>query len=969
MINSTAQGSLEHNQTSTFSSPKTCDFRLSLKTEFDQFLTQQKYQYAPENCLKIDLHCHDHNSDIPDELWGRILRLPETWLKTKKLAKLLKKNDCDVFTVTNHNNARSCWELIDKGYDVLVAAEFTCYFPEYDLFIHVLTYGFTKQQEIELNRIRGNVYEFLKFSAKNDIPVILPHPLYFYTRNEKINVSLFEKFAVMFARFEVLNGQRDLWQSVLTLNWAQGLTAEKINTYAVKHKLNPNDFGVDPDKAKILTGGSDDHTGIFAGQCGSKLYIPNLQQRLKTESPSSLALEAIKKGNISVFGQIAENEKLNIALLDYFAQVATKIEDPGFFRIMLHRGSPLDKVGCFALSNVLLEIQKKKYAMKFFDFIHDAMQGKKPSKLIKWNVPKKFRFCIEYLEKIADSKKESPEVFISTVHETISELFNRLNILIADNIENMAKNNKGPTLESFTTEEITRKFEIPSQLTALFLGGGTRQENLSNINLEKLVDKVSFPFLISTILAAAALASTRVLYQNRQLLSDFAQDLGKNNHPKRALYLTDTLRDKNGVSNSLSGKLAEAQRADLPIDFLVCDNNIAPEPHLYVVKPIATFTVHKFGEQEIRIPDLMAIAQIFYQGGYDRIICSTEGPMALVSLFLQQMFNVPNYFFMHTDWIDFLTHATDLNQYERDRVRRLMRALYNRYDGIFVLNSDHQDWLSGYEMQLDENKIFLTAHHTQSRDFAIKPINKSEIVPGATQDTPILFIACRISKEKGLFDLPDIINEARKTIPNLQLVIAGSGPATEELKQAIPNAIFLGWQSKQQLAQLYLSLDLFIFPSKFDTFGNVILESFVHGMPTISYNCKGPKDIIEHRKSGFLCETKNDMTNAVVEYFQSQTLQNNMQNYALNRASQYQAEPIMDAFMRNVGLAPPIGYNADSERHVDIQSNFQDIKASREVSLNISHIHTKTLNEAMINKHGIKANTEHNQKNEKDTVA
>lgn len=958
MIKYTEQSSKELNQTPTFSSPTTCDFRLSLKNEFDQFLVQQKNKYQPENCLTVDLHCHDHNSDIPDELWGRILRLPETWLKTKKLAKLLKKNGCDVFTVTNHNNARSCWEMIDKGHDVLVAAEFTCYFPEYELFIHVLAYGFSKEEEIEFNKIRSNVYDFLKYAAKNDIPVILPHPLYFYTRNEKIDICLFEKFAIMFSRFEILNGQRDLWQSVLTLNWAQSLTGEKITAYAEKHNLNPADFGVDPYKMKVLTGGSDDHTGIFAGQCGSKLYIENLPQRLKTESASSLALEAIKKGNISAFGQIAENEKLNIALLDYFAQVATKIEDPGLFRIMLHSGSALDKVGCFALSNVLLEIQKKKYAMKFFDFIHDAMQGKKPSKLIKWNVPKKFRFCIEYLEKIADSKKESPEAFAATVHNTISELFNRLNILIADNIKNMAKNSKGPKLESFTTEEITRKFEIPSQLTALFLGNGKRQDNLSNINIEKVIDKVSFPFLISAILAAAALASTRVLYQNRELLSNFAQQLGKNNHPKRALYLTDTLRDKNGVSSSLSGKLAEVQRADLPIDFLICDNNIAPEAHLHVVKPITTFTVHKFGEQEIRIPDLMAIAQIFYQGGYDRIICSTEGPMALVSLFLQQMFNVPNYFFMHTDWMDFITHATELNQYERDRVRRLMRALYNRFDGIFVLNSDHQHWLSSYEMQLDADKIFLTAHHTQARNFNIKKIDKCEIIPGATQNTPTLFIACRLSKEKGLFDLPEILAKARENLPDLKLVIAGSGPASAELKQAIPDAIFLGWQSKQQLAQLYLSLDLFIFPSKFDTFGNVILESFAHGMPAVAYNCKGPKNIIEHRRNGFLCDTKMEMVEDIIAYFQSSILQQNMHKNTLNRANQYQAEPIMDTFMRNVGLEPPIGYNTKNQDDSDINK--------LDISLNIEHIHSEANNQHKVNQ---PANTQYQQEKEQGTVA
>lgn len=925
---------------SFYSTATSCEFRSEMKNEFQSFLAQQAELYPIEECLSVDMHCHDHNSDIPDELWGRILRLPETWLKTKKLNKLQQKNGCDLFTVTNHNNARSCWKMLDKEQDVLVAAEFTCYLPEYELFIHVLAYGFDKEQEKMLNQLRSNVYDFVKYCAQQNIVTVLPHPLYFYADNDLIDVCLFEKFAVMFSHFEVLNGQRDLWQSMLTLNWLRGLTPEMIHAYATKHNLNPNDFGVDPQRAKILTGGSDDHTGIFAGQCGTRFYVENLEQRLLTETKAHLVLEALREGRVSVFGQVAENEKLNVALLDYFAQVATKIEDPGLFRILLHRGSTLDKVGCFALSNILLEMQKNRYAMKFFELIHNAMQGKKPSKLIKWNVPKKFRFCIEYLEEIAVSKKQSPEQFAISANNTLNKFFTHLNKLIAENLQEAVNKHQGPALESFTTEEITRKFEIPSQVSALFLGMGKKQDNLSNINLEKLLGKVSLAFLLSVILAAANLSSARVLYQNRQLLNRFSKKVGSNTHPKRALYLTDTLRDKNGVSTSLSSKLKEIQRADLPIDFLTCADDIEPEPHLLVVKPITTFTIKKVGHQKVRIPDLMAIAQIFYQGGYDRIICSTEGPMALVSLFLQQMFNVPNFFFMHTDWLDFLKHGTNLNQYERDRVRRLMRALYNRYSGIFVLNSEHQAWLSSHEMQLDPEKVFLTAHHTQAVDPDVKKVPKSELVAGANDDTPILFIACRISKEKGLFDLPDIIKQARKCLPDLKLVIAGSGPASEELQQKMPDATYLGWQSKAQLAMLYKSLDLFIFPSRFDTFGNVLLECFSYAMPAVAYNCKGPKDIIEHGKSGFLCEDKMSMANAIVSFFESKKIQQSMSAAALSRASEYQAVPIISKFMENVGLHVPTGYLQSNEV---ITAQCSELKAATLEDIEQSEVLAKTV--------------------------
>jgi len=885
------------------------EFRQSLEQEFTAFLAQQAERFNPNNCLKIDFHCHDHNSDVPDELWGRILRLPETWLKTKKLVSTLVANGNSVVTITNHNNARSCWALKESGVDVLVGAEFTCYFPEYELFIHVLTYGFTREQEMILNKKRQNIYDFLRYAACEDIPVILPHPLYFYTRNEKIDLSLFEKLAVMFSRFEVLNGQRDLWQSVLTLNWVQSLTPEKINEYARRHNLNPATFGVDPKRAKVVTGGSDDHTGIFAGQCGSWLYIPNLQERLKTQSPAELALEALKKGDIAPFGHIAENQKLNISLLDYFSQVATKIKDPGLLRILLHRGSTWDKIGCFAVSNVMLEMQKHKKTMKFFSFVHDALQGKKPNKLLKWQVSKDYKFCIAQLERIADAKRNNPEGYIDTVNSAMNELFTHLNQLIAKRIASAINSHQGVLLDGFSTEELTRKLEIPSQLTALFLGNGKRQDNMSNVNMGKLFDNLSFPVLISVILAGSNLASTRVLYQNRNLLNQFAQHLGKNQHSKRALYLTDTLLDKNGVSTSLSGKLREIQKADLPIDFLICHSEAQAEAHLHVVKPIAEFEVQRYGEQQIRIPDIMQIARIFYAGGYDRIVCSTEGPMAAVALFLQQMFNVPSYFFMHTDWIDFIKHTTDLNQYERDRVRRLMRALYNRFDGIFVLNQEHKAWLTGHEMLLKKEQVFLTAHHTQARDLLVQRVHKDILIPGATEDTPVLFIACRLSQEKGIFDLPKIITLARQHLPELKIVIAGSGPAANKLKQKLPDATFLGWQNKKQLAALYLGLDLFVFPSRFDTFGNVILEAFVHGMPTLAYNCKGPKDIIQHEVNGYLVDDMQGMADKIVAFFANPTTQQQMRQKARERANEYQAEPIMQQFLTDLGLDCPVIYN------------------------------------------------------------
>jgi hypothetical protein len=111
-------------------------------------------------------------------------------------------------------------------------------------------------------------------------------------------------------------------------------------------------------------------------------HIPNLSERLTTARPSELALEAIRKGSISPFGQVLENQKLNIALLDYFSQVATRIQDPGLLRILFHRGEGSDKLACLAIGNLMLEMQKHKNAQMFFNFVHDALNGKKPGRFL-----------------------------------------------------------------------------------------------------------------------------------------------------------------------------------------------------------------------------------------------------------------------------------------------------------------------------------------------------------------------------------------------------------------------------------------------------------------------------------------------------------------------------------------------------------------------------------------------------------
>lgn len=85
-------------------------------------------------------------------------------------------------------------------------------------------------------------------------------------------------------------------------------------------------------------------------------------------------------------------------------------------------------------------------------------------------------------------------------------------------------------------------------------------------------------------------------------------------------------------------------------------------------------------------------------------------------------------------------------------------------------------------------------------------------------------------------------------------VVVGDGPARESLKRRFPSTIFLGPLFGHDLAEVYASADVFVFPSRTDTYGLVILEALASGLPVAAYDVPGPRDILGGTKAGALNE-------------------------------------------------------------------------------------------------------------------
>ncbi|MDR1119590.1 MAG: glycosyltransferase [Dysgonamonadaceae bacterium] len=875
----------------------TPNFQQTLRDALNQFLLDQQRRFPSEEILKIDLHCHDFNSDVPDELIGRILNVPETWLSSQKLLEELNKNRCDTYTITNHNNARSCYALQDKGYDILTAAEFSCMVPDFGIGIHVLTYGFTPEQEVKLNKLRKNIYPFLEYAHEQQIPTIWAHPLFHYTARESPPEAFFNKMLLVFERFEVLNGQRDSWQNILVAEWLRQTTPADIDRYAGDFGIDPFRFCSDPYR-KSMSGGSDCHTGIFAGMTGTYLHIPALEQRLKTESRSSLALEAIRKGEMAPYGTYQNAEKMTIAFLDYACQIALNYKDAGLVRLLLHKGSASEKLISFIVSNLFCEVQRHKVTTSFIRIFHESMMGERPSFLQKMTLKPIYQPVFDETIHIAQKHKQTGHSLIDGYYRSILMMNRQLYVILTKRLEKkLHKADIAAYLKGDSFNTLMERLELPGNIRAYLQTDDKRPKN--TFDLSEFLDGLSFPFFGTLFILSAHFAGAKAMYHTRSLLRDFSGRLGRFEHPKRVLWLTDTFGEKNGISVFLKAMHAEIKTRKLPIDIVTCSSILQADENLVVLHPVKEFSLPLYNDYTFKIPDFVQLHNLFVSGEYDRIICSTEGIMGLCALYLKHAYTVEASFYMHTDWLMFARKALGIEGHHLNRLRRMLRTFYQAFDHIFVLNSDQKAWLSGTQMNIASEKVHQTAHWIDRSFQPAFPDKKKHF--GLTDENPVLLYVGRLSKEKGVLELTSIYEQVKQKNEFVRLVVVGEGPVLEQLQEENPDAVFMGWIGQERLPEIYSSADLLVLPSRFDTFCNVVLESLSCGLPVIAYNAKGPKDIIRNGIDGFLVNNKQEMPESILAFLNSDS-KATFRSSALERAKSYQPEAIINDLMQSVGL-------------------------------------------------------------------
>jgi glycosyltransferase involved in cell wall biosynthesis len=112
---------------------------------------------------------------------------------------------------------------------------------------------------------------------------------------------------------------------------------------------------------------------------------------------------------------------------------------------------------------------------------------------------------------------------------------------------------------------------------------------------------------------------------------------------------------------------------------------------------------------------------------------------------------------------------------------------------------------------------------------------------------PIFLHVGRIAVEKSIENFLAMDLQGEKWV-------AGEGPSRKELQKKYPEVRWFGWLSGEELARLYRSADVFVFPSRTDTFGLVMIEAMACGTPVAAYPVTGPIDVVGNSEGGVLRE-------------------------------------------------------------------------------------------------------------------
>ncbi|MBN2287761.1 MAG: glycosyltransferase, partial [Candidatus Glassbacteria bacterium] len=122
----------------------------------------------------------------------------------------------------------------------------------------------------------------------------------------------------------------------------------------------------------------------------------------------------------------------------------------------------------------------------------------------------------------------------------------------------------------------------------------------------------------------------------------------------------------------------------------------------------------------------------------------------------------------------------------------------------------------------------------------------------------VLYVG-RVAPEKNL----DLLVEVFSRRPGIDLKVVGDGPYLDLMKRKLPRAVYTGKLTGESLSRAFANSDLFVFPSRSDSFGNVVMQAMCSGIPAVVTDSMGPKEQVKQGVTGFIATDTEEFIRAV----------------------------------------------------------------------------------------------------------
>ncbi len=797
--------------------------------------------------FKADLHVHSRHSDDPTNPAIRAFRGRESYTDPLAVYAAARTRGMDFVTITDHNTLDGSLAIAHLP-GTFLSTELDTAFPEDGSRAHVLVWGLTEKAFAEADAARASIYDLVACLRELGVAHGLAHPL--FDMSGTFTTDTVEKLLLLFNVLEGRNGARVDRCNGLLRRIAASLTPDKIAAMAERQGIEP--YGPTPWR-KGLTGGSDDHSGLFVA-----------------------GAYTVAGGDGSVPGFLAS----------LAAGESTNAGDDGDVRLLAHS---IYTASYWRLRQILR--------------LDEAAPRKRAKALIAGGF----------------GPRNQPMLTktVRGVHSIVPGLYRRddgpgpaWDALLEEEIGSLVARPGG--IHSVGSRDLNeRLFRVISSLSSsvetLHLGPmiepGRRLDRKRRLQSSFAVGMVSFlqlPYYIAFLMQS----------RDRALQDGLRRHFLDDGHARpKVAVLTDTLAEVNGVSVSIRRLAATAAEREIDLEILTCtEEPTGRRGGAMNFQAVASRPLAPNPEYPLTVPPVLDILDYLEENDFTAIHVSTPSAMGLVGLLAARLLHLPISGAFHTDLPRYAERLCPDSVYEKYAWNYVM-WFYGVLDEVYAPSrTTARDLVA---RGLDPRRVRVLPAWVDGELFSPARADGKLRARHGMDGRPLLIYAGRVSREKGVDVLAEAFRQVIDAGTDAHLVVAGDGPYRAEMEASLHGlpTTFLGFIPQEELAGVYASGDLFVFPSTTDTLGLVVLEAQAAGLPVIVSDRGGPGCAMDPGRTGvvFAADQPAALAEAIRDLLTDDARRAAMSTAAREFVLRVAGAPQVhgDAILRSAGAPPP----------------------------------------------------------------